>query len=471
MNRYQSLCGRLLIAWIAFSTLAVSDAVAQLTLSGGLTLVQEGPSGGAVPANLATGATPFTSSDLGPQLGIAFHVAANLNDQVYGNGNSWIGGDANPFAPDAFAGIDFGSVVNDVQSIAFGRDNLGAFTDRFGGVYTLQYTQVANPSGDLGLSTTGVPGTGWTDIGTLDYGASEGPGTNYNETYLRHRFNFAPVDASGIRFLVPATGLGGGTAIDEIEVYDMPGAFVEPPPKPAPFEIMPAAGFSVTWDGNDGDHFDSAAPPLGSQAPDNLALATNGATAFTSSDLGPQLGIAFHVASNLNDGTYGNANSWISADADPDGAPAVAGVALNGSHQIGRIAFGRDNGNTETDACGGTCTDRWAGQYTLQITDAAAPSTADDSEWTTIALLDYVTGTDDGPGGDFTGYLRHEFEVASESGPLVATGVRLLVPTVGLAGGTAIDEIEVYAIPEPSGLCLLIVGILPFAIACRRRRR
>ena len=37
-------------------------------------------------------------------------------------------------------------------------------------------------------------------------------------------------------------------------------------------------GWSVIWDGNDGDHFDPAAPDDGgAQVPDNLALATNGA--------------------------------------------------------------------------------------------------------------------------------------------------------------------------------------------------
>ena len=92
--------------------------------------------------------------------------------------------------------------------------------------------------------------------------------------------------------------------------------------------IAPATGFNITWDGNDGDHFDAAAPPDGAKVPGNLALASNGATPFSSSDLGPQLGITFHVAANLNDGFYGNSNSWISADADPGGAPAEAGVIL-----------------------------------------------------------------------------------------------------------------------------------------------
>ncbi len=65
--------------------LVSSSSFGQLTLTGGgLTLVEEGPTvanaGDPVPTNLATGATPFASSELGPEIGVAFHVAANLND-------------------------------------------------------------------------------------------------------------------------------------------------------------------------------------------------------------------------------------------------------------------------------------------------------------------------------------------------------------------------------------------------------
>ena len=141
----------------------VRSASAQLIVSGGgLTLVEEGgPAGGIVPMNLATGTTAFASSDLGPELGVSFHVATNLNDQLYGNFNSWIGGDTNPFNPEVFAGIDLGGLTANVQSIAFGRDNLGTFNDRVQGLYTLQYTQTGVPSGNLALATSGDPATGW----------------------------------------------------------------------------------------------------------------------------------------------------------------------------------------------------------------------------------------------------------------------------------------------------------------------
>jgi hypothetical protein len=460
----------------------VRSVSAQLTLSGGgLTLVEEGGSA-TVPMNLATGATPFASSDLGPEIGVAFHVAANLNDQVYGNSNSWIGGDTNPFSPDVFAGIDLGALAMNVQSIAFGRDNLGGFGDRVLGLYTLQYTQIEVPSGNLDSPTTGDPATGWADIGTLDYGASDGPGTNYNEIFRRHRYNFDPVAATGVRLMVPATGLGGGTDIDEIELYNVAGDFVPPPPPPPPVGVNPADGFAIIWDGNDGDHFDPTPPPAGAVAPDNLALASNGATPISSSDLGPELGIAFHVAENLNDGFYGNSNSWISASADP-GPAAFAGVNLGGTFQIDRIAWGRDNGNGAvddsdpgTDACGGQCDDRWPGLYTLQYTqiadpDAATADTGDASTgWATIGTVDFQSNEDLVVGGSFTGFLRHEFGVSLNGDPLTASGVRLVVPAFGLSGGTAIDEIEVYQIPEPSSFALTAIAMLGM-LGRRRRQR
>ena len=80
-----------------------------------------------------------------------------------------------------------------------------------------------------------------------------------------------------------------------------------------------------------------------------------------------------------------------------------------------------------------------------------------------------MTDVPDGPGGLFTGYLRHEFDVAQGDGPVMATGVRLLVPAVGLAGGTAVDELEVYVVPEPSSACLALIGLI--AVGSRLRRR
>jgi len=453
--------------------LAAATAGADLTLSGGgLTLVEEGPAaanaGDAVPVNLATGAAPFASSEWGPEIGLSYHRIVNLNDGQYGNAFSWIGGNADP-GPAAFAGINLGTTaVAHVQSIAFGRSNVlagdscgggGVCTDRHFGLYTLQYTQASNP--DASLAATGDPATGWADIGTLDYGPSSGPGTNYNDTWLRHRYNFDPVDATGIRLIGPATG-PASTAIDEIELYDVAGDLVPPPPAPSVLRIDPAPGYAIGWDGNDGAFFDGIAPPAGAIVPDNVALAASGATAFSSSDLGSELSLPFHVVANANDGFYGNSNSWIGGTSNPFDPVRFVGVNLGRLVAVDRVAWGRDNGNNATDFCGGQCTDRSLGEYVLQYTTVEDPdentaATGDAATgWETIGTFEY-RGTDEA----FTAYLRHEYGISTADGqPISATGLRLLVPFTGLNGGTAIDEFEVYEIPEPASLGLLALGAL-----------
>ena len=455
-----------ILALLLTVVLLAPAAGAGLVLSGGgLALVEEGPvaaaAGSPAPVNLATGANAFTSGDLGPELGIPFHRAVNLNDGLYGNVFSWVASET--FGPDGpYAGISLGAVPVTLQSIAFGRSNVlsgdpcggGVCADRYLGTYQLQFTQVPNPD-------PGTPGADWTQIGTLDYGPSDGSVMSYNNPWQRHRYNFDPVTATGIRLIVPVAGLHGGTAIDEIELYDVPGDVVEPP---SPLDIQPAAGFAISWDGNDGDFFDAGAPPAGAIVPDNAALAAKGVTAFSSSDLGSELGIPYHLASNANDGFYGNVNSWLGGSANPFDPIHFVGVSLGTSVPVARVAWGRDNGNNVTDCCGGQLQDRWEGTYVLQYTtvtnpDADTAETADASTgWQTIGSFDYKFEDQ-----TFTPYLRHEFDISLAGGrPILATGLRLLVPATGMGGGTAIDEFEVYAIPEPATmtlLCLLALSL------------
>ena len=368
--------------------------------------------------NLAEGATPFTNGDLGPDLGIAFHIAANLNDLIYGNSNSWIGN-----SPTPFGGINLGATAVTVQSFAFGRDNLGSFPDRNQGTYTVQTTTVANPD-----ETT--PDESWETIGLIIYSGA-GPAN----PALRHAFNMsAPVEITGLRLLTPA-----GAAIDELEIYADPLIVIPPPPEA--LEITPGEGFEITWDGNDGDHFDPTPPEDGAKVPDNLALAANGAEPFASDEFGD-----IHVIENINDGFYGNANSWIDGGANP----AFSGVRFGSSVEMNRIAWGRDNGNGEwddsdvgTDRCGGQCDDRDSGVYTLQFTTVANPDEAtDDADWTTIGEFNYKFSNDIEPGGEFTSHLRHEYVVATAGGGAIsATAIRMIQPN-----GNAIDEIEVYGV-------------------------
>jgi hypothetical protein len=473
LNRGVRACAASLLAAGVCIALGASHLNAQLTLTGGgLTLVQEGPAAGAAgdpaPVNLATGATPFALDELD----LGTHYIANLNNGTYGNSSSWIGAGATGTAG-PFVGINLGAApVSDIQSIAFGRSNVlsgdpcgsGVCMDRVTGLFELQYTMVANPDASTADGD-------WISVGTLDYGASEGPGTNYNNIWQRHRFNFDPVDATGIRLIVPSSGIGGGTAIDEIELYDVPGDYVPPPPPPDPLIITPAAGgYAMTWDGNDGEYFQPTPPAV---VPDNAALASNGATPFTSSDLGPTLGIDFHVAGNVNDGLYGNSNSWIGAEASGD----YAGVAFAEPVPVTSVAWGRDNGNgmyddsdPGTDCCGGQADDRWGGNYVLEFTQVADPASATatgdaTTGWAEVATVTYVQLEDIQPGDGLTPYLRHEFDVSLNGEPILASGIRLS----GLAGGTAIDELEVYVIPEPSSWCGVLLGLAWLCVLRRRR--
>ena len=269
--------------------------------------------------------------------------------------------------------------------------------------------------------------------------------------------------------------MAGGTALDEIELYDTAGAVVPPPPPPSALVITPAAGFTISWDGNDGAGFNPASP---APVPDNLALASNGATPFSSGELGPELGIGFHRNVNINDGLYGNSNSWIGASNDT--APFFVGVDLGGLSNVTSVAWGRDNGNGAfddsdpgTDCCGGQADDRSLGVYEIQVTTDANPGP--DSQWTAVGTLDYRSSVDVILGGGFTTYFRHEFDIATDGGgSVLATGVRVLVPASGLGGGgTAIDELEVYAsqIPEPTSVVLALLAAIGMLTVGRRNRR
>ena len=162
-----------------------------------LTLLEEG--GTFLPGNLAPAGTAFAKDVLAAP---PAHTIPHLNDGNYGNSFSWISDSGN-----SFAGINLGATPVAVNRIAFGRDNLGGFTDRAVDLYTIQYTTEANPTEAT---------TAWTDIGTVDYRAG---GLVVANPALRHAFSFPTVQATGIRIVT----LTIGTCIDEIEL-----AFVDP---------------------------------------------------------------------------------------------------------------------------------------------------------------------------------------------------------------------------------------------------
>lgn len=380
------------------------------------------------------GTVAFGSSEFGAGV----HLIANVNDGLYGNSHSWIANfAASPPDPNPFIGLSFGALI-ELQNVAWSRDNGdateaacgGTCMDRTLGVYTLQVTRVANPG--VGTTETGDASTGWVDLGTINYKSAGEPFT----PYLRHRFDLGtatgvPVQATGIRIKVPNPNI----AIDEIEINVNVGQEL------GLVVITQEAGYSIAWDGNDGEFY---SPVAGARSPNNDSLVANGGSAFGSSELG----FGIHFITKINDGFYGNSSSWISLNGlggseDPD--PYV-GVKFGKTIAISSIAWGRDNGDTTEGGCGGTCLDRWQGVNTLQVTRVANPGT-DTVEtgdaatgWVTIGTVEYTGAA----APSFNPSRRHRFDVALNGQPIQATALRIKVGS----GNTAIDELEVNPVGE-----------------------
>ena len=333
-----------------------------IAVTGGLTLVSEG--GSLAPNNLAPAGTAFGKDVF---LDNPNYSIPHLNDGLYSNSSSWLGTSAN-----SFAGISLGSTPIAINRLAFGRDSTGNSTDRAAGVYTVQFTTEANPTAAT---------TAWTSIGAVFYPAA-GNAAVPNPA-LRHVFSFPTVNATGLRIIASANG----TAIDEIELY-------------APTGLFTTGSLALLQEG-------------GTFAPDNLAR-SSGAIAFSKDEFGDP-----HFTASLNNGSYGNASSWIG-----NSTPSFAAIALGQSRPIDRIAFGRDNTGTFTDCC--------LGNYTVQYTNVAAPNAATpDTSWTTIGQLDYQTAV----APIASPALRHLYSFT----PVTATAVRIIAPAA-----VAIDEIEIY---------------------------
>ncbi|GAG10633.1 unnamed protein product, partial [marine sediment metagenome] len=131
-----------------------------------------------------------------------------------------------------------------------------------------------------------------------------------------------------------------------------------------------------------------------------------------------------HTIPKLNDGRYGNTDSWIGAR---DGS--FAGVRLKEKSEIAAIAFGRDNTGRYTDRCVGT--------YHIQYTAVGRPdeNTPRDA-WKTIAMIDYGASPPPQPA------QRHLFRFPK----VTATGVRIVTDRNERKAThlLAIDELELY---------------------------
>ncbi len=153
--------------------------------------------------------------------------------------------------------------------------------------------------------------------------------------------------------------------------------------------------------------------PLGGTVPQNLAL---GKTAFAKDDVG----VAPHSIAKVNDGLYGNTNSWIAGSLD-----SFVGINLGATAvPIGRVAFGRDHLGAQTSRADGT--------YTVQYTTVPNPTAATpDASWQTIGSITY-------PGSVTNHNLRHLYAFSG----IIATGIRL--KTLGNPFPIGIDELELY---------------------------
>jgi hypothetical protein len=399
------------------------------------------------------GATAIGSSELG----FGIHFITKINDGFYGNSSSWISdrGLGAGSDPDPFVGVAFGRELN-LSTLAWGRDNGdtteggcgGTCTDRSIGTYTIQVTRVPSPAVDT--AETGDSATGWETVGTVQYLSAAPPGFNPS---LRHSFILArdaqPIPATGVRVKVS----DGNIAIDELEVN--PTTLVTAPPVTDLLVITPASGFGINWDRNDGEF---ANPLAGASAPVNAGLSSRGGIAFASS----QLDFGVHFTNNINDGLYGNAHSWIADfSASPDPNP-FCGIALPELMAVRSVAWGRDNGDATESACGGTCTDRNLGVYTLQFTRVASPdrNTAETGDagtgWETVGTVEYKAAF----ASLFNPHLRHRFDVSQNNVPLAATGIRLKVPSNQIA----IDELEINPYPNIDENTLLVQPETGFVI-------
>ena len=170
----------------------------------GLELIETG--GEATSKNIAAasaGAIPFAFNDLGGR-----HVTDKLNDGIYGNGSTWIGG-----TDGSFSGVRFKQTA-EIGAIAFGRDNTGKYTDRCIGTYFIQYTQVKDVDEE-------TPDDQWKNLITIDYAASPPP-----SPAGRHLFRFPVVKATAVRIITVRNQQAGPHAlgIDELEVYELSDA-------------------------------------------------------------------------------------------------------------------------------------------------------------------------------------------------------------------------------------------------------
>ena len=415
------------------------DAGVILT-GGGLTLVEEG--GKFAAGNMAsavTGGMPFAwDSYSTPPTGT--HIIPHLNDLKYGNSYSWLGRANSPTLNEGFIGISFdGSRV--VDSVALGRDNTNAYTDRWQGLYTLQYTTVVSPDKD-------TPDASWTTIGTLDYQSAGG--TNFTNPVLRHRYDFTPVTATGMRLIVPEVyndvpnGDDAGTCIDEIELYSS----------------LPTSKYEA---GNNDASFTFASIP-GPMA----------------DDLGEKATISMVQGSKYS--ASGDVDVLVDGTGGDSGTATDQSFFVGNGQAVGKILMSWDDAKWIREVRTFVWQDytndqRYPQVYELFGSLADNPGTGDadlaGGDWTLLAEIDStdIFGYDGG-----SSEIHPEQTAVSITGPggvPLGTASHLLWRITLPDGGDQhafYREFDVFAVPEPAGLTLIVLGSLLTVPMFRRRR-
>lgn len=194
------------LRWIVIAGALHVSAWAQFTL------IETGGTFRTDAVNLArsAGAVAFGKDELA---GANAHYIAKVNDGLYGNASSWIGYVESASSTASWVGVQFSSAVT-IASFAFGRDNLGGYTDRTTfAPYLIQYS-------------TDASYTTWTTVGTIDHTANATP-----SPALRHLYDLdpaAPLTGVFAFRISTSSGLTSGNAIDEIELYATSAAIPEP---------------------------------------------------------------------------------------------------------------------------------------------------------------------------------------------------------------------------------------------------
>lgn len=169
-----------------------------------------------------------------------------------------------------------------------------------------------------------------------------------------------------------------------------------------------AATGNIEWDGN-GARYLEGPPPF--YAEGNLARRPG--VKGIAKDVLP--GYPAHTIGHLNDGVYGNGNSWIGNSID-----SWAGLDMGVRTRLTGFAFGRDNSS-------GGFTDRTSGSYQIQYTQSSSVGVG--SSWTNIGTIVYRNSNS-------LSSRRHQFTF---SPPVEATGFRIMT-----SSGACVDEIELY---------------------------